>query len=695
MFSVPRYNPNDKKDGRHGGRKSKGKKRKLPPNDDSNRSRRPPHQHQKPQQPPSRPGALRVIAPDEETTGPRVEKFSKAVSDEAVDDFDLLLDNVEESYPKEPPEGVHDDALSKQEPEIQAALHVTTLPMDRVSEAWELAPFLRENLKRDGFESFFPIQALVIPEVITSERHPYLRAQDVCLTAPTGAGKTLGYALPILNALAGRRMRRLRALVVLPGRDLARQVHSVFQDYVKGSDLKVGLAIGQSDFKAEQMALTIDADASRRHVARQKLAFDPTNLELARMACRDGIGTTPGNDRGSSSAIDILVCTPGRLVDHLDNTPGFTLQHLRYLICDEADRLLSQTYQNWIDRVIEDANSASVRAWREMESNNNRAQNLSMTSDGTSYRIHPVTWRRGGSAGDTSQFNTNTSYFNAAAAVCRPVQLRKFLVSATLTKDPQKLATLKLVNPKHFDVHQLMAKGATASNKFHMAQGLSEYSIECKAEQKPVVLLALLLDLLEKKGEKRTVLVFTASVDSTHRLARLLQLLWIRGNNGKSDEVAEFSSALNQSERTALLSRCRDPDDSVSVLVCSDGMSRGMDLESVHAVINYDVPSLAKTYVHRCGRTARAGKSGVAISILKGGQVVQFQRMRDLIQEPGSVHAWNVKKSLVKDALPTYRECLHVLRKILKDEDGGDISPTSVLDRTVFEAEEESEGESD
>jgi len=256
------------------------------------------------------------------------------------------------------------------------------------------------------------------------------------------------------------------------------------------------------------------------------------------------------------------------------------------------------------------------------------------------------------------------------------------------------LATLKLVNPKHFDVHQLMAKAGTTSNKFSMAQGLSEYSIECKAEQKPVVLLALLLELLEEKGEKWTVVVFAASVDSTHRLARLLQLLWLRGGYGKSDAVVEFSSALNQTERTALLSRCRDPEDSVSVLVCSDGMSRGMDLDSVHAVINYDVPTLAKTYVHRCGRTARAGKSGIAISILKGGQVVQFRRMRELIQEPTSVQAWNVKKSLVKDAVPTYRQCLQTLRQVLKDEDDGDMSPTALLDKNVFAAEAGSDADS-
>jgi ATP-dependent RNA helicase DDX51/DBP6 len=422
------------------------------------------------------------------------------------------------------------------------------------------------------------------------------------------------------------------------------------------------------------------------------LAFDPGNLDVARVVRLDNVhhaeySFSRTETASYGSAIDILVCTPGRLVDHLDNTPGFQLQHLRFLVVDEADRLLSQSYQNWIDRVIEDASAGSVIAWRAMETSGSRAPQFTMSLDDTSYQIDPITWRHGGSVGDNSSFNTNLSHSNVAASVCRPVQLRKFLVSATLTKDPQKLATLKLVNPKHFDVHQLGAGEGKALNKFTMVEGLSEYSIECRAEQKPLVLLALLLELLQKQDKKWTAVVFTSSVDSTHRLARLLQLLWIKGQYGTSDAVAEFSSALSQTERAAMLSRCRDPNDNLSIMICSDGMSRGMDLENIHAVINYDVPSLAKTYIHRCGRTARAGRSGVAITILKGGQVVDFERMRNLIQSPESVQTWNVKKSLVEKAVPFYTECLRALRSLLEDEESDRIAPTHPLDASFFDEE--------
>jgi superfamily II DNA/RNA helicase len=140
-----------------------------------------------------------------------------------------------------------------------------------------------------------------------------------------------------------------------------------------------------------------------------------------------------------------------------------------------------------------------------------------------------------------------------------------------------------------------------------------------------------------------------------------------------SESVGEFSSALNQQERARLMTRCNDPQDSLSIMVCSDGMSRGMDLDFVDAVINYDVPTLAKTYVHRCGRTARASRKGVAISLLKGGQVGLFHRMRNLIQDSERVETMPVKKNLLSNALQAYKLCIEALREVLDAEANGEI----------------------
>ena len=126
------------------------------------------------------------------------------------------------------------------------------------------------------------------------------------------------------------------------------------------------------------------------------------------------------------------------------------------------------------------------------------------------------------------------------------------------------------------------------------------------------------------------------------------------------------------------MKRCNDPNDrSVSVLVCSDGMSRGMDLASCRAVIHYDVPGMAKTYVHRCGRTARAGQDGTAIALLKGkGQAGQFARLRRLIALPERVTKASVKTSLVRDVIPLYKHCVSRLREVLAAEDRNELKPT-------------------
>jgi len=583
-----------------------------------------------------KPARLRVIA--EEQQEPARPSKSLRSAEEAFDDLDLLEELIEEGphhdrstctaiitvgdSRKDPRAAAvleEDDAAAAAVLEeddmrrtILAAQRIAQMPIDEAAKGWKMAPFLLDNLKRHNFEHFFPIQALAIPDVLASERHAHLRARDVCITAPTGSGKTLSYVLPILNALAQQQQQqqqqqqhRLRALVVLPSRDLASQVYKVFLDYVAGSNFTVGLAIGQSDFVAEQKGLTVPMDGKADDsidMLLNRLSYDPGNLSLAmqvnqrqrrrQLQQQQQQQSATGASRkmrvpaGGWSNVDILVCTPGRLVDHLDKTVGFTLQHLRFLVVDEADRLLSQSYHNWIDRVLEATNGASVAAWKNITATTTTTTKnpgastvpvFQMAPNGQSVRIEPITWRRGGVEGDRSnQFNTNVGS-STAALVCRPIQLRKFLVSATLTRDPQKLAALHLVNPKHFNVHSMKGDG---DKKYAMPAALTEYLVECSAEQKPLVLLSLLLEFLQRnqnqqsKREKTVIVVFTASLDSTHRLARLLQLLWAANQYG-DNAVGEFSSSLSQNQRTALVQSCNNVQDPLSIVVCSDGMSRG------------------------------------------------------------------------------------------------------------------------
>jgi ATP-dependent RNA helicase DDX51/DBP6 len=101
-----------------------------------------------------------------------------------------------------------------------------------------------------------------------------------------------------------------------------------------------------------------------------------------------------------------------------------------------------------------------------------------------------------------------------------------------------------------------------------------------------------------------------------------------------------------------------------------------MDLSSVRTVIHYDVPSMSKTYVHRCGRTARAEQEGRAVSLLKGkGQLGQFQKMRKLIAEPERVTKAVVKTSLVRGVLPSYKQCVSSLKQVLSAEKKQELKP--------------------
>jgi ATP-dependent RNA helicase DDX51/DBP6 len=713
------------------------KEKPINPEQKSTTSSAPGVDHRQTEIDPATEPAFRVIAPETDGAISSKKNLETRIAAEAFNDLDLTDDawlaSQSSSKKNGPVEEIKDENDNSEPPplafdpndEIERALHMTRLPIVEAAKRWGMADFLVQNLRSQGHEHFFPIQALVIPDVIMAERHmTSLRVRDVCCAAPTGSGKTLAFVLPILNALATRRVRHLRALVILPSRDLAQQVYRVFDDYRKGSenDLRIGLAIGQTDFKAEQRKLILgdgnnsfDKSISESgNRTRLRYSMDPGNLDLALDAMGKDLQESnnyTGNGRtqqgkykngipaGGISAVDVLVCTPGRLIDHLDNTPGFTLQHLRWLIIDEADRLLSQSYHGWIQRVLDCAH-APIRPpmMHNSEKNNN--------SDNEIPNIDPVTHRRSEqdvfatamSSSTTTNDSISSMGIGTSNNICQRIQLRKLLYSATLTKDPQKLSSLRLVNPKYFNAHDLkrrqnsmeanQGKSTNDDNLegslYRMPEQLRECTVECTAEQKPLVLLALLLERLneyrgmeESSAEKSTIVIFASSLESTHRLTRLLQLLWQAADYYGSPPV-EFSSALNQHQRSLLMKRCNDPHDrSISVLVCSDGMSRGMDLASCRVVIHYDVPGMAKTYVHRCGRTARAGQDGTAIALLKGkGQAGQFARLRRLIALPDRVTRASVKTSLVRDAIPLYKQCVSRLREVLAAEDRNELKPT-------------------
>jgi ATP-dependent RNA helicase DDX51/DBP6 len=214
-----------------------------------------------------------------------------------------------------------------------------------VAQLPRLDPRLAGALQRMGIESFFPVQEAAWVETIG----PGAFERDVCINSPTGSGKTLAYALPIVQMLSTRKVRCLRALVVLPTRDLALQVKEVFDAIAPVVGLSVGSAVGQSSL----------ADEVSNLVRKPKQELYPTiDEEYVKME--------------PQTKVDILVATPGRLMDHINMTNGFSLEHLQYLVgslvIDETDRMLREAYQSWLPTVIQLTHSIGQdRSWHDTD----------------------------------------------------------------------------------------------------------------------------------------------------------------------------------------------------------------------------------------------------------------------------------------------------------------------------------------
>ncbi|XP_065549084.1 ATP-dependent RNA helicase DDX51 [Lathamus discolor] len=459
-----------------------------------------------------------------------------------------------------------------------------------------LHPRLLKKLQVNGIESFFPVQAEVIPAILQSASNGYLlgqggyRPRDICVSAPTGSGKTLAFVIPIVQVLLDRVVCQVRALVVLPTKELAQQVSKVFNIYTDGTGLKVVLITGQKSFAKEQEMLV------------QKKVT------------------------GYCSLADIIVATPGRLTDHISQTPGFNLTQLRFLIIDEADRMIDDMHQNCLNQIVK----AAFRVENDSGSN--------MLFQRT--RPGPVT----------------------AASSCYPqIPLQKLLFSATLTQDPEKLQQLDLFQPRLFtsvySEKKTLGDGAETdqdtNKKYTLPEGLSQCYVPCDLNSKPLLLLHFMLTMKFTR-----VLCFTNSREASHRL-----FLLVRAFGGVP--VAEFSSLLPPNERQRTIKEFEQG--KIQLLISTDATARGIDVKAVNYVINYDAPQFIRTYIHRVGRTARAGKVGVAFSLVLRIQERRFLRM---LKDAGiqDIKKHPVKGNSLKPLVQRYEEALCNLEKTVKNE---------------------------
>jgi len=344
-----------------------------------------------------------------------------------------------------------------------------------------------------GWTSPTPIQTESIPHA--------LLGKDLIALASTGSGKTGAFAIPILEQLL-KAPQRMYALVLAPTRELCVQISEQFIALGASIGLETAVLVGGLDMTSQALSL-----AKRPHV---------------------------------------IVGSPGRVVDHLENTKGFNLKNIKFLVLDEADRLLSMDFEEELDKIIHQSSSSA---------------------GGGGFR-------------------------------------QTFLFSATMTSKVHKLERAALKNPIKIEVNQ----------KNECAENLKQFYILMPLKFKQTYMAWLLSDRFSAKDK---IIIFVETCLNAQRITATLRHLGF--------PAVCLHGQMSQQQRLGALGQFKAGQK--TILVATDVAARGLDIPLVGLVINYELPKSEKDYIHRVGRTARAGKEGVAINLISQYDVEQYQRI--------------------------------------------------------------------
>jgi ATP-dependent RNA helicase RhlE len=364
-----------------------------------------------------------------------------------------------------------------------------------------LAPALLRALADQGYTEPTPIQTAAIPVA--------LAGRDLLAGAQTGTGKTAAFALPLLDRMyiSARRAaqpKTPRALVLTPTRELAAQVHDSVRTYGRHLGVKSTTVFGGVGMPAQ-------VDALRR-------------------------------------GVEILVATPGRLIDHIERR-SVNLSGIEILVLDEADRMLDMGFMPAIRRIL-----GALPSRR-------------------------ITW----------------------------------LFSATFAPEIKALASQFMQNPVEIQVSKANSVAPTVTHRVHPVDAARKRD--------------LLLHLLE--NDARQTLVFGRTKHGADKLAKTLEKAGLR--------ATAIHGNKSQSQRTRALADFKNG--KVAVLVATDIAARGLDIDQLPMVINFELPMVAEDYIHRIGRTGRAGTEGLAISLVsheEEGRLRDISRLlkQDIAIEP-------------------------------------------------------------
>ncbi|KAJ8507529.1 hypothetical protein ONZ45_g10109 [Pleurotus djamor] len=346
----------------------------------------------------------------------------------------------------------------------------------------ELSTQTTKALEEMGFSTMTPIQAKTIPLL--------LAGKDVLGAARTGSGKTLAFLIPaveMLHRLKFKPMNGTGIVIVSPTRELALQIFGVAKDLMAHHSQTFGIVMGGANRSAEADKL--------------------------------------------SKGVNLLVATPGRLLDHIQNTKGFVYRNLKALVIDEADRILEVGFEEEMKKIIS------------YLPNENR---------------------------------------------------QSMLFSATQTTKVQDLARISLrPGPVHVDVD----KEESTSTVSTLSQGY----VVCPSDRRFLLLYTFL-----KKNLKKKVIVFFSSCNSVKYHAELLNYIDV--------PVLDLHGKQKQQKRTNTFFEFMNAES--GILLCTDVAARGLDIPRVDWIIQFDPPDDPRDYIHRVGRTARAGKVGKSLMFL-------------------------------------------------------------------------------
>ncbi len=343
-------------------------------------------------------------------------------------------------------------------------------------ESLGLAAPILEAIKAAGYTEPTPVQARAVPEAI--------KGRDLLVSSQTGSGKTAAFMLPALQKLTQQHEkpgRGPRILVLTPTRELAVQVTKAADTYGRNLRVKTLSVVGGMPY--------------------------------------------PLQNRMLKNGVDILVATPGRMLDQM-NSGRIDLSRLQFLVLDEADRMLDMGFKDDLEAIL-----AKV-----------------------------------------------------------PKTRQTMLFSATIEPGIVRLASSFLRDPLRIAVDTAQTRHVNISQRLHFADDMGHKN--------------RMLDNILKGTDLHQAIVFTSTKRSADQLA---QTLHIAGHS-----AAAMHGDMNQGARNRTLQALRRG--GLKVLVATDVAARGIDVQGISHVINYDLPTQAEDYVHRIGRTGRAGRSGTAIS---------------------------------------------------------------------------------